>query len=109
MPSGVYPRQKKPLPARRTHHLDRRAGALLNSEQASGDADYLLTTTEVSEWLGMSTQFLTIGRHRGFGPPFVTLSARMVRYRRGAIREWLEQRQHHSTAQRDAALRVRAS
>ena len=82
--------------APRSHHLDKRAQALLAS---SADADELLTTAETAEWLGVSIQFLEIGRCRGhdYGPPFVRLSRRCVRYRRGDVQAWLRERTHALT------------
>ena len=37
------------------HHLDRRAAEL--AEQGDGSLDDLLSTSAVSEWLGVSVQF----------------------------------------------------
>jgi predicted DNA-binding transcriptional regulator AlpA len=97
MPSGVYPRKKAPSAQRRRHHLDRRAQQLLATGE--GDADELMSQRAVAEWLGVSGQWLSVGRHRGFGPPFVRLTPRMVRYRRGDVRAWLESRRYSSTAE----------
>jgi predicted DNA-binding transcriptional regulator AlpA len=83
------------LPAR--HHLDRRAGQL--AEQGAGDADDLLATDEVAAWLGVSTQFLEIARHRGYGPKFIRLSPRRTRYLRADVIEWLRQRTHACTSE----------
>lgn len=79
------------------HHLDRRALELL--EDGAGDADDLLSTSEVAEWLGVSTQWLEIGRSAGYGPPFLRLSAKRIRYQRGAVRKWLSERAYQSTAE----------
>jgi predicted DNA-binding transcriptional regulator AlpA len=64
-----------------------------------GDDDDLLSTPEMMAWLKMSKAWLEVGRSKGFGPPFIRLSATCVRYRRGAVRAWLEQRQHTSTSE----------
>jgi hypothetical protein len=77
-----------PIPLR--HHLDRRAADLI--EEGQGDPDTLMTTAGVGEWLGVSTQWLEIGRSKGYGPPFIRLSASRVRYRRGDVRQWLRER-----------------
>jgi hypothetical protein len=77
------------------HHLDRRAASLT---ECSEDLDGLLTTRETAEWLGVSTQFLEIGRSRGYGPHFTRLSPRHIRYRRRDVISWLERRTHVSTA-----------
>lgn len=82
-----------------SHHLDRRAVQLATSTDAAGPADDLLTTAAVAAWLGVSLQFLEIGRNRGYGPKFVRLTPRMIRYRRGDVVAWLRERAHHSTAE----------
>jgi hypothetical protein len=41
-------------------------------------AEYL-TTSQAATYLNVSRQWLEIGRHKGYGPPYVKL-ARMVRY-----------------------------
>lgn len=79
------------------HHLDRRGDQI--AQQIAGDEDELLSTSDVSELLGVSTQFLEIGRHKGYGPPFVRLSARCVRYRRADLRGWLQARQHQAVSE----------
>ena len=62
----------------RRHHLDRRADAIAD---ALGDNDDLLSTRAVAELLGVSTQWLEIGRGKNYGPSFVRISPRMIRYR----------------------------
>jgi len=57
-----------------------------------------LSTRETADWLGNSVQWLEIGRSRGYGPPFVRVSPRVIRYRRGDVIEWLKARTHISTA-----------
>ena len=86
-----------PIPLR--HHLDRRAPDLI--EEGQGDPDTLMTTAAVAEWLQVSTQWLEIGRSKGYGPPFIRLSASRVRYRRGNVVGWLTERTiHHSSRPR---------
>ena len=80
------------------HHLDRRAGELAASV-SDDDPEELLTTSDVAEWLGLSTQWLEIGRSRGYGPAFVRLSPRRVRYLRASVLDWLRERQFHATAE----------
>jgi hypothetical protein len=90
-------RKKKPAPAKpERHHIDKRAAAIA-AAAAGVDDDQLLSTPQTALWLGVSTQFLEIGRHRGYGPPFERLSARVIRYRRGKVRAWLDERSHQST------------
>ena len=89
-------RKRKPY---QRHHLDKRAGQLLaEGDPREGDDD-LLETREVADWIGVSYEWLCIGRHRGFGPPFIKVSSRRVRYRRGDVRDWLRSRTFTSTDQ----------
>jgi hypothetical protein len=81
------------------HHLDKAAWDLI--EAGRGDPDDLLTTPAVAEWLQVSTQWLEVGRVRGYGPPFIRLSPSRVRYRRGGVVSWLTERTiHHSSRPR---------
>jgi len=112
------PKQKTPArvvalpPANpRTFHIDRRADAILAATSGNGDDDDLLTTVEVAQWLGVSPQWLETRRTHGGGPPFERLSSRVVRYRRGTVRSWLDQRAYARTAdygRRRAAKNKRA-
>jgi predicted DNA-binding transcriptional regulator AlpA len=85
-------------PAR--HHLDRWASAL--AEHGRGDPDDLLTTPALAEWLQVSSEWLEIGRSRGYGPKFIRLSPSRVRYRRSDVLEWLAERTRVVTAKRAA-------
>ncbi len=80
----------------RRHHLDRRADAIAD---ALGDNDDLLSTRAVAELLGVSTQWLEIGRGKNYGPSFVRISPRMIRYRVRDLLAWLDERTHRSTAE----------
>jgi hypothetical protein len=88
---------KRPLFAG-SHHLDRRAFDLIEAAQAEGDED-LMSTPMVAVWLGVSPEWLEIGRSRGWGPPFLRLSPRRVRYRRGTVKGWLKERAYRCTAE----------
>ena len=81
------------------HHLDRFAAKIATEVAAGGDPDQLLNTPKTAVLLSVSEQFLEIGRVKGFGPPFVALSPRRIRYRRGDVLEWLHSRTHRSTAE----------
>jgi len=83
------------------HHLDRRGEQI--ASQIVGDDDELLSTSDVAELLGVSHQFLEIGRHRGYGPKFVRVSARVIRYSRSAVRAWLLERQHQCVSEYTAS------
>ncbi|MFZ0694685.1 MAG: hypothetical protein WAN51_11145, partial [Alphaproteobacteria bacterium] len=78
-------------------HLDAHAQDI--AERNNGAPDDLLSTGAVAGWLGVSTQFLEIGRHRGYGPPFVRLSVRRVRYKRADVLAWLAERTHSVTSE----------
>jgi hypothetical protein len=80
------------------HNLDRRALALIDAANADTD-DELQDTTRVALWLGVSPEWLEIGRSKGWGPPFVRPSPRRVRYRVGAVKLWLQDRAHRSTSE----------
>jgi hypothetical protein len=79
-----------------SHHLDNRAADLILA--GAGNPDDLLTTQEVAAWFRLSMQWLEIGRCKGWGPPFIKLSPRMVRYKRSVVLTYLEKRMHASTA-----------
>jgi predicted DNA-binding transcriptional regulator AlpA len=79
-------------------HLDQRASDFASIRDGESDDD-LLTTAEVSVWLGVSVPWVEIGRHRGYGPPYIRYGPKSIRYLRGAVRQWLEARTHRSTAE----------
>jgi hypothetical protein len=85
------------LTAPQKHHIDRRADAIIGAD--IGADDELMTTKAAAAWLGISIQFLEIGRSRGYGPKFQKISHRCVRYRRGDILKWLKTRTYASTAE----------
>ena len=94
-------KRKRITAAPRQHHLDKRAAAILAAEPNNNippDDDDLLTTIQVASWLGVSVQFLEIGRSRGYGPEFTALGPRCIRYTRGNVRKYLRARTHASTA-----------
>jgi hypothetical protein len=85
--------------------LDRRADQLLALFDAEGSC--ARDTAEVAEMLSVSKEWLTIGRHQGYGPPFVRLSHNCVRYLDRDVNAWLDERRHRSTAEYDAKLKRR--
>jgi hypothetical protein len=93
---GAVPRSSR---SPKKFHLDKRIGALLAVDAAEDDDD-LLTTNEMANWLQVSPQWLAIGRHRGYGPPFKRYGA-LIRYQRGDARRWLKARTFQSTAEYD--------
>ena len=80
----------------RSHHLDKRAHAIA-AAAAGEDEDELLATAQVAAWLGVSECWLEIGRHKGYGPPFVMIAPRLVRYLRSSVLAWLHERTHQCT------------
>jgi predicted DNA-binding transcriptional regulator AlpA len=78
--------------AKKRHHLDKRAAAI--AAQAPGGE--LLSTQELAHWLGISEQWLELARYKGYGPPYLRLSPRMIRYRRDDVLEWLASRTNMS-------------
>jgi predicted DNA-binding transcriptional regulator AlpA len=80
------------------HLLDRRAPYIAGLA-VGADPDKLLDTKQLAEWLGMSVQWLEIGRCNRYGPPYKRLGQKAVRYRVGDVLEWLEERSHKSTAE----------
>jgi hypothetical protein len=81
----------------KAHHIDKRAGAIV--ENTKGNGDDLLSTRETAIWLGVSEPWLEIGRSRGWGPPFIRLSTRRIRYRRDSVLAWLAEREHARTSE----------
>jgi hypothetical protein len=93
------PRQRAPK-----HHLDQRADMIIAQGTLDGDDDLLLTTPQTALWLGVSIQFLEIGRSQDYGPPFVTLAPRVVRYRKDEVNKWLRERSAANVQARRAKL-----
>ena len=75
----------------RRHHLDKRAEAIAELLTA-GDPERLMPTAETAELIGSSRSFLEIGRIRGYGPPAIHVTPKMVRYRRRDVLAWIEER-----------------
>jgi len=80
-------------------HLDKKAHQLLAAPAAEGHDDDLLMTPEAARVLTVSTQWLEIGRSKGYGPPYERLGPGIIRYRRATLRQWLKERQHTCTAE----------
>jgi len=55
-----------------------------------------LTTFQAASYLGVSHQYLEIGRCKGDGPPFIKLS-RLVRYKKSDLDQWMESRKQLNT------------
>jgi predicted DNA-binding transcriptional regulator AlpA len=81
-----------------TFHIDRRAGKIL-AEFAATDPDELLSTDQVAELLGVSSQWVTIGRSKGYGPPYIVIGPRRIRYRRSSLAAFLNERAFQNTSE----------
>lgn len=81
----------------KSHHLDRRAAQI--AAEGQGDPDDLLDTNTVSIWLGVSRQWLEIGRVKSYGPKYIRIGPRRTRYRRSDVLSWLDERTHQCTAE----------
>jgi hypothetical protein len=87
------------------HRLDRRADQLIADGATDDDVnDDLLNTAAVARWLGMSEIWLEIGRSKNYGPPFVVLNRKRIRYRRRDVVAWLRQRTYTATDQYDRVV-----
>ena len=53
--------------------------------------DRLITRAELCQRLGVASRTIEAWPRRGYGPPLIHLTARVVRYRLGDVRAWLAQ------------------
>jgi hypothetical protein len=79
-------------------HLDRRVEAII-AATGEGSGDDLLTTLQIANWLGTSSQWVELGRAKGYGPPFMRIAPQVVRYQRRAVLEWLREREYARTSE----------
>lgn len=66
------------------------------------DHDYLwslISEEEAAEFLGYSRRSLQNWRHRGGGPVYIQVSPRSVKYTRGDLLEWCDDRRRTNTSQ----------
>jgi hypothetical protein len=96
--STLEPKKKRHTPER--HILDRRAHKI-----AAEPSKDLLSTKELAEWLGVSEQWVEIGRGKNYGPKFKVFGPRMIRYRRVDVLAWLDERTYSCTTEYPAELR----
>lgn len=62
-------------------------------------SDRLLTTTEASQYLGVSKAFLERDRWAGARVPFIRVGSRAVRYRPSDLQEYIQRQIRHSTSE----------
>ncbi len=60
----------------------------------------LLTEAQAARLLNFTPRFLQARRARGDGPPWVSISARAIRYRRSDLLDWIESHVRTSAAGR---------
>lgn len=60
--------------------------------------DEFLCTKQLAKMLGVSVQWLEIGRCYGYGPKFCKLGAGLVRYRLSDVMKWVAVRTYESTS-----------
>lgn len=92
------PKKKTDVSPRRLR-LDKNAKAIADAGRTTDHPDDLLTSEEVAKWIGTSTQFVELGRMRDYGPRYIRLSARVIRYKRSDVLAWLEFRMHSQTSE----------
>jgi hypothetical protein len=78
-------------------HLDKRVDQII--AQNSGRPDELLSDQSLARWLGVSNQWPHQARIGGYGPPYLVIGPRRIRYRRDQVNAWLSSRQVRSTAE----------
>ncbi len=86
------PKKKRRYGAPRRHHLDRRAAQLLATTIKTTTKAGMLTTQQLADLLGVSPQWLEVGRIKNYGPPFERLGPRLIRYKPDGVVKWLKQR-----------------
>ncbi len=64
--------------------------------------DYHLNRKEIEAEYGITARWLELAAVKGGGPIMTKISARMVRYRRADIEEWLASKRIENTAQEAA-------
>ncbi len=72
-----------------------------------GNTHDMLNQRQAAEIIGVSPFTLNRWRHERFGPAFVRISARCVRYRRADIEAWLEGRRVETADSRRLAAASR--
>jgi hypothetical protein len=80
-------------PVRKHPSLDRRARSLLAVIEAGGEPDDIFLTSPLADALGVSAQFLEIGRMAlySYGPPAIKIGA-CAGYVRADVCKWLRER-----------------
>lgn len=69
-----------------------------DARPASVDPNALLEPAEAAAQLGLSVRRLERLRFEGGGPLYVKIGRRTVRYKRGALQAWIDERERRSTS-----------
>jgi len=72
--------------------IDSRVSEIVAHPTGQGDPQASMTTAETASWLGVSRVWMEQQRWKGQGPPYIRLSAGLIRYRRDQVLAWLEAR-----------------
>lgn len=78
--------------------IDRRLLREVVTEVTAELTREVMNTEEAARYLGCSTQLLEGLRVKGGGPPYSKV-ARLVRYRRAALDQWLAQHERQNTVE----------
>ncbi len=65
------------------------------------DYESLLNEREAADFLDVTTRCLQAWRYRGGGPRFVKISSRCIRYRRGDLLDWVQEKLRADTSETD--------
>lgn len=63
-------------------------------------SDALLTEIQAAKYLGLTPRALQAWRYQGYGPRFVKISGRCIRYRASDLEQWVTGRLRRSTSDR---------
>src|SRR5262249_5339308 len=78
--------------------LEKRATQIAALLANAGPDDLNVHTKEAAVLFGVSEEWLELGRIKGYGPRFVVLGPRTVRYRLSDLRKFIESRIATTTA-----------
>ena len=72
--------------------------AYTERQELSNDQQALMRQEEAAALLGVTPRCMENWRHRGDGPKYVRVSHRCIRYQRGDLVTWIEERVRRSTS-----------
>ena len=85
--------------------LDRRANELI--QKFEGMSRDWWATRDLANDLNTSISFVEKGRSQGYGPKFVRLGPRCIRYYKDEVIAWLIERTHQNTAEYEKPTKKR--